>query len=78
MGWLFLLFTTIGRKSGKRRITPLEYHRINGEIHIFSLRGDKADFVRNLRANLDKAKVRHGFHWFDADCVIIKDLEEIQ
>jgi hypothetical protein len=40
---IFLLLETIGRKSGKKRITPLEYHRIDDIIHIISARGEESD-----------------------------------
>ena len=35
-GRIFLILTTRGRISGKKRRTPLEYHRIDGVITIFS------------------------------------------
>lgn len=41
-GRIFILLTTIGRKLGKERTTPLEYHKIDGEIHIFSGRGERS------------------------------------
>ena len=43
---IFLLLITIGRKTGKKRITPLEYHRIKDIIHIISARGDRADWFK--------------------------------
>ncbi|MHA1143677.1 MAG: nitroreductase family deazaflavin-dependent oxidoreductase [Candidatus Helarchaeota archaeon] len=75
-GRVFLLLTTIGRKSGKIRRTPLEYHRIDGKIHIFSGRGEEADWLKNLRANPDKVHVRYGFHSFKPKIEIIEDNKE--
>jgi len=73
---IFLLFETMGRKSGKKRITPLEYHRINGVIHIISARGDRSDWFKNLHANPDKALVKLGFHWFKPEIEILDDPRE--
>lgn len=50
-GRLILLLTTTGRKSGKSRVTPLQYEEINGDIYIASGRGTKADWYRNIVAN---------------------------
>jgi len=38
-GRIFLILTTIGRKTGKKRRTPLEYHWIEGIMTILSGRG---------------------------------------
>jgi len=46
-----LLLTTTGRKSGRKRVTPLQYEDIDGIIHLGSARGTKADWYRNLEAN---------------------------
>jgi deazaflavin-dependent oxidoreductase (nitroreductase family) len=50
-GRLVLLLTTTGRKSGKPRVTPLQYEEIDGDIYIGSARGTKADWWRNIVAN---------------------------
>ncbi len=50
-GRFVLLLTTTGRKSGKRRVTPLQYEEINGDIYIASARGTKADWYRNIVIN---------------------------
>ena len=73
---IFLLLTTIGRKTGKTHITPLEYHRINDVIHIFSGRGDKSDWFKNLRRNPDKVFVKLGFRSFKSRVDIIDDSKE--
>ncbi len=63
-GRIFLILTTQGRKTGKKRRTPLEYHRINGMITIFSGRGEAAGWMKNIRLHPDSLLVRHGFHRF--------------
>ena len=51
IGNLVLLLTTIGRKSGLKRVTPLQYEQINGDIYIGSARGTHADWFRNIQAD---------------------------
>jgi deazaflavin-dependent oxidoreductase (nitroreductase family) len=51
IGRAILLLTTIGRKTGLPRITPLQYEDIDGLIHIGSARGTEADWYRNIEAN---------------------------
>jgi deazaflavin-dependent oxidoreductase (nitroreductase family) len=75
-GRIFLLLITIGRETGKKRISPLEYHRINDAIHIFSARGNEADWFRNLQKNPEKVKVKLGFHSFKPKIEIIHSKKE--
>ena len=75
-GRIFLLLETLGRKSAQKRITPLEYHRINGVIHIISARGDRADWFKNLQANPDKVTVKIGFHRLKPQIEILDDPKE--
>ena len=63
-GRIFLVLTTKGRKTGKKRKTPLEYHRIDQVITVFSSRGDQAGWVKNIHANPNHTLIRHGFHSF--------------
>jgi deazaflavin-dependent oxidoreductase (nitroreductase family) len=51
IGRLVLLLTTIGRKSGLPRVTPLQYEEVEGNIHIASARGIQADWFRNILVN---------------------------
>ncbi len=51
MGNVVLLLTTLGRKSGKPRVTPLQYEEIDGKIYLGAARGQKADWVKNIQAN---------------------------
>ncbi|MFX0050127.1 MAG: nitroreductase family deazaflavin-dependent oxidoreductase [Candidatus Hermodarchaeota archaeon] len=60
-GRIFLILTTIGRKTGKKRKTPLEYRRFDGIPHIFAARGKKADWFQNLKANPKEVWIRIGF-----------------
>jgi deazaflavin-dependent oxidoreductase (nitroreductase family) len=50
-GRLILLLTTTGRKSGKLRVTPLQYEEIDGRIYLGAALGKKADWIRNIQAN---------------------------
>ena len=72
-GRIFLILTTKGRITGKKRRTPLEYHWINDVITIYSGRGEDSDWLKNLRANPDDVWVRHGFHSFRTHVEIVKE-----
>jgi deazaflavin-dependent oxidoreductase (nitroreductase family) len=48
---MVLLLTTIGRKSGLTRVTPLQFEEVNGLIYVASARGRQADWFRNLQAD---------------------------
>lgn len=50
-GRFVLLLTTTGRKTGKQRVTPLQYEEIEGAIYVASARGKKSDWVRNILAD---------------------------
>lgn len=50
-GRVVLLLTTTGRKTGERRVTPLQYERINGTLVVASARGTDADWYRNVVAD---------------------------
>lgn len=51
IGRMVLLLTTTGRKSGLKRVTPLQYEVIDGAYHVASARGAEADWVRNIEAD---------------------------
>ncbi len=61
IGKLFVLLYTIGKKSGKTRYNPLEYRIYNDKLLLFSSRGIKSDWFRNLKANPDKVILKIGF-----------------
>jgi deazaflavin-dependent oxidoreductase (nitroreductase family) len=48
---IVLLLTTIGRKSGQARVTPLQYEEVEGDIYIASARGAEADWFKNIQVN---------------------------
>jgi deazaflavin-dependent oxidoreductase (nitroreductase family) len=51
VGKIILLLTTTGRKTGLKRITPLQYEEIDGKYYLGSARGLQADWVRNIQTN---------------------------
>jgi len=50
-GRLVLLLTTRGRRTGKPRITPLQYERVGRKLVVASARGAAADWYRNVVAD---------------------------
>lgn len=50
-GRVVLLLTTKGRRTGKPRITPLQYEQVDGTFVVASARGARADWVRNVVTN---------------------------
>jgi deazaflavin-dependent oxidoreductase (nitroreductase family) len=51
VGRTVLLLKTVGRKSGRHRVTPLLFDQIEGTVYIASARGGKADWYKNLVVN---------------------------
>jgi len=51
IGRMILLLTTTGRKTGLKRVTPLQYEEIDGKYYLGSARGLHADWVRNIQAD---------------------------
>ncbi len=51
VGKIILLLTTTGRKSGQKRITPLQYEEIDGNFFLGSARGTKSDWYRNIEVD---------------------------
>ncbi len=75
-GRFVLLLTTIGRKSGLPRVTPLQYEEVDGKYCVASARGTEADWYRNILAN-PAVKVRAKSRRFDAMAEPITDPEQI-
>ena len=50
-GKLVLLLTTVGRKSGLPRVTPLQYEEVDGLFYVAAARGQQADWFRNIVVN---------------------------
>jgi deazaflavin-dependent oxidoreductase (nitroreductase family) len=65
MGNIVLVLTTIGRRSGLKRVTPLQYEKIDDTYFVASARGVKADWYRNIVSN-PKVEVQVGSHHFYA------------
>ena len=62
VGRMVLLLTTTGRRTGKPRVTPLQYEEVNGTYYVGSMKGTKADWFRNLTADPNveiRVKSRH-------------------
>lgn len=78
MGWMvgkyFLLLTTTGRRSGKRRYTALEYiyDKENDSYRIAAGWGGKTDWYRNLLKN-PNVRVQVGRRKFDAIAERVRD-----
>lgn len=51
VGRLILLLTTTGRKTGRKRVTALQYEEVAGAFWLGSSRGTRADWFRNLIAD---------------------------
>lgn len=72
IGRFILLLTTTGRKSGLKRVTPLQYEQINGDYYLGSARGMKSDWVRNILSN-PHVEIRVGSSYFHGAAEIITD-----
>jgi len=48
---IVLLLTTVGRKSGLPRVTPLQFEEVDGAYYVASARGPEADWFKNILAN---------------------------
>jgi deazaflavin-dependent oxidoreductase (nitroreductase family) len=51
LGRFILLLTTYGRKTGRLRVTPVQYVEEDGIFYVGAGRGAEADWFRNLCAN---------------------------
>ena len=72
IGGIILLLTTTGRRSGMKRVTPLQYELIDGDYYIGSARGLKADWVHNIK-NDPHVEVRVGAKHLQGTAEIITD-----
>ena len=75
-GRIFLIIITKGWKTGKKRRTPLEYRKYEGNIIIFAARGENATWVKNLRAHPESVSVMIGFHKFKPEVDSISDIRQ--
>lgn len=76
IGKVILLLTTRGRKSGRPRVTPLQYEEIDGCYYLAAALGARADWVRNIQAN-PLVQVRVLRHRFFGQAQIIRDPGQI-
>jgi deazaflavin-dependent oxidoreductase (nitroreductase family) len=76
IGRLILLLTTRGRKTGKARVTPLQFEKVKNQIFIGSMRGKQADWYKNILADAH-VQVQIGSRRFDAVAEPISDPEQI-
>lgn len=72
VGRIILLLTTTGRKSGLKRVTPLQYEEIDGKYYLGAARGLRADWVRNIQAN-PNVKVRVKGRHFMGSAEVVTD-----
>lgn len=75
-GNFILLLTTVGRKSGRFRHTPLEYRRepSTGSLIVMAGWGGNTDWRRNLQAN-PHVLVRVGWRTFEAVAEPLSDAD---
>ena len=76
VGRFVLLLTTVGRRSGRLRVTALVYVEGDHTILVASARGPSADWLRNIRAN-PRVRVRVGRRHFEAIAEATTDGERI-
>lgn len=72
IGRIILLLTTTGRRSGKRRVTPLQFEKIGDDYYIGAARGLKADWVRNIQS-CPQVEVRVGKKCFQGVAEVVTD-----
>ena len=72
IGRIILLLTTTGRRSGKKRVTPLQYEMIGSDYYLGAARGVKADWVRNIQIN-PQVEMRVGAKYFYGTAEVITD-----
>jgi deazaflavin-dependent oxidoreductase (nitroreductase family) len=77
-GWYILLLYTKGRRTGKNRVTPLEYRRRGKSVFLFSARGKRSDWYRNIKTNPNDAKLRMGFKTLTPIVEFIEEDEEVE
>ncbi len=76
VGRLILLLTTTGRKTGRQRVTALQYEELDGAYLLGSSRGMQADWVRNLVAN-PEVEIRVRSRWFRGQAEAVTDPKRI-
>jgi len=72
IGRIILLLTTTGRRSGKKRVTPLQYELIDNDYYLGAARGLNADWVRNIQV-YPQVELRVGRKYFCGTAEIVND-----
>ena len=72
IGGFIVLLTTTGRKSGKKRVTPLQYEKIGEDYYLGAARGVKADWVRNIQSN-PQVEIRVGAKQVQGTAEVVTD-----
>lgn len=72
IGRIILLLTTTGRRSGLKRVTPLQYEMIGDDYYVGAARGTKADWVRNIQS-YPQVEVRVGAKQFQGTAEVVTD-----
>jgi deazaflavin-dependent oxidoreductase (nitroreductase family) len=72
IGGFILLLTTIGRKTGMKRVTPLQFEKIGDDYYLGAARGLKADWVRNIQAD-PQVEIRAGAEHIEGQAEVVTD-----
>lgn len=72
IGRIILLLTTTGRRSGMKRVTPLQYEMIDSDYYLGAARGVKADWVRNIQSS-PQVEVRVGAKCIAGTAEVVTD-----
>ena len=72
IGRLILLLTTTGRKSGLKRVTPLQYEKIGDDYYLGAARGRKADWIRNIQSD-PRVEIRVGAKRFEGQAEVVTE-----
>ena len=70
--YAFALLETVGRRSGKRRLTPVGNGLIGDEFWLVAQRGLRAAYVRNLDGD-PHARVKVGRRWYAGTAHLLPD-----
>ena len=78
IGKIILIIETIGRKTMKKRYNPVLYYRYyTGIITVYSTRGKRANWIKNILAAPEGIFVVHqGFKTYKAKMIFVEDPEE--
>ena len=75
-GRSILLIITKGRVRAKPRFFPVGYHRIGGNLHVFSAWGKQSNWYKNVLASPDDVSVQIGFRRIPVRVEVLDDPAE--